>query len=438
MNPNKAGSDAIAIFNAAVQAVQPQYLLPQHIQCSNESLRLGDREFSRDKIRNLYLIGAGKAAAAMAREAEIILGDFISEGIIVTKYDHGLPLQNIRCLEAGHPLPDAAGVEAGIEITSLVGNAGENDMVIALISGGASSLLIDCVPGSTLAEVQQVFAALLSSGATIGEVNIVRKHLSPGIKGGQLARTAWPATLVSFILSDVPGDRLDHIASGPTVPDSSTFTEAWYILEKYELVNSLPRKLFDWLQSGVQGLIADTPKPGDAIFEKTHSYLIGTNRIALQAAKAYAEELGYHSIILSDSLTGEARVKAVELLQEIAGYKRPRPACLLMGGETTVTIKGNGIGGRNQEFALAALCAMQNNHAATILAAGTDGTDGPTPAAGAMIDAKSMEIAREKKLSPRRYLAENDSFSFFQQVGGHIITGPTHTNVMDVVVALIP
>jgi glycerate 2-kinase len=371
------------------------------------------------------------------------LGDTISEGIIVTKYDHSLPLQYVLCLEAGHPLPDAAGLQAGTEITNLLRKAGEQDIVIALISGGASALMIDCPPGSNLPEVQQVFAQLLACGATISEMNTVRKHLSPGIKGGQLVRTASPAMLVSFILSDVPGDRLDVIASGPTVPDTSTFKDAWYILEKYNLVRILPTSITEWLQKGVQGIIADTPKTGDSIFEKSHSFLIGTNQIALQSAQAAAQKLGYHTKILSDSLTGEARLKAVDVLQQAANYKGPRPACLLMGGETTVTIRGKGTGGRNQEFALAALVQLKNNNHnadkfSVLLAAGTDGSDGPTPAAGAVIDHEIIRMVREKKLSPQKYLEENDSFNFFQQVGGLIITGPTQTNVMDVVVIIIP
>lgn len=425
-----------AIFQSAVQAVQPQYLLPQHIQLDGQTLRLGSLQFSRDKIRNLYLIGAGKAAAAMAREAELILGEIITEGIIVTKYDHGLPLQYVQCLEAGHPIPDSGGVGAGFKISDLARKAGADDIVIALISGGASALLVDYPLGSSITQLQAVFAQLLASGANIGEMNIVRKHLSATIKGGRLAHTAYPATLISFILSDVPGDRLEDIASGPTVPDSSTRQDALHIVEKYKL--ALPPVLLDWLQTGW-----DTPKPGDKIFEKTHSFLIGSNQIALQAAKSTAEKNGYHTTILSGSLTGEARLKAIDLLNEISKYNGPRPACLLMGGETTVTISGNGTGGRNQEFALAALTALKNNHAAAeklpvILSAGTDGTDGPTSAAGAMIDASTLQIAGEKKLSPQKYLDENDSFTFFQQVGGLIITGPTQTNVMDVVVALIP
>mgnify|MGYP000482708379 CR=1 FL=1 len=433
---------AINIFQAAVQAVQPQYLLPRHIQWRDNLLHLGSQVVERTKIHNVYVIGAGKAAAAMARETENILGEIITDGIIVTKYDHGLPLQYIQCREAGHPLPDAAGVKAGEEITNLLQQAGEHDIVIALISGGASALMVDCPPGCSLTEVQKVFGQLLACGAAIGEMNIVRKHLSPGIKGGQLVRSAHPATIISFILSDVPGDELDIIASGPTVPDRSSSADAWQVLEKYDLVESLPKGIRDYLQKKLQGEIPDTPSASDPIFKKTFNFLIGTNDVALQAAQSMAKQLGFHTKILSPTLTGEARLKAAELAEQIVGYNGPRPACLLLGGETTVSIKGKGLGGRNQEFALAALTALHEKDVApnkmpVILAAGTDGTDGPTPAAGAVIDKDTLTSINVKKLSPQQFLAENDSFHFFQQAGGHIITGPTQTNVMDVVVVLI-
>jgi glycerate-2-kinase len=387
-------------------------------------------------IRNIYVLGAVNAAPAMAREVELILGNGIAEGIIVTKYDHSLPLEHIRCLEAGHPLPDEAGLLAGIEIIGLLNRAGNKDVVIALISGGASALLIDCPPGATLTEVQQVFSALLASGASIAEMNIVRKHLSPAIKGGQLIRTACPATVVSFILSDVPGDGLETIASGPTVPDPSTFMDAYHILVSRHLVEKLPASVVNWLKKGMQNEIAETAKAEEKIFERTYNFLIGTNHIALKAAQRAAEKLGYHTSILSESLTGEAKFKAIDLVKQIENYNGTRPACLLAGGETTVTIRGKGTGGRNQEFALAALTALKDN-TVVILAAGTDGTDGPTPAAGAVIDGDTLAAVREKKLFPQNYLDNNDSFAFFQQVGGHIITGPTQTNVMDVVIALI-
>lgn len=439
MNP---GSDAITIFQAAVQAVQPQHLLPQHIRQKGDVLHLGDQSFPLNKVKNIYIIGAGKAAAAMARETELILGESISGGIVVTKYDHGLPLQTVRCLEAGHPIPDEAGIRAGEEIVQLLKNAGEGDLVIALISGGASALLVDCPLQTSLAGVQQVFSQLLACGAAIDEMNTVRKHLSPGIKGGQLAKSAYPAALVSFLLSDVPGDRLDIIASGPTVPDPSTFKDAWYILEKYNLVHSLPASIANHLSEGVQHVIPDTPKPGDPIFSKTHTFLIGSNHLALEAARAKAVQLGYHVSILSETLSGEARVKAAELVQKLLDYEGPRPACLLLGGETTVTLRGQGLGGRNQEFALAALVALKNNQVdgdqfPLILSAGTDGTDGPTTAAGAFIDKTTLESAKKKKLLPQEFLDNNDSYNFFRQAGGLITTGPTHTNVMDVVVVLI-
>lgn len=434
---------AITIFQSAVQAVQPQHLLPRHIMLDDKHLELGGVSFLRDGIRHIYVIGAGKASAAMARETELILGNAIAEGIVVTKYDHGLPLQYIRCLEAGHPIPDDAGIAASEEIMALLQKADDHDVVIALISGGASALLIDCPPGATLAEVQEVFGKLLASGASIGEMNIVRKHLSSGIKGGQLVRKAWPADVVSFILSDVPGDDLESIASGPTVPDTSYCSDAWKILEKYHLIDQLPDAITDHLQKGMNGEILDTPKPGDAIFSKTHNYLIGTNQVALDAAKEAAEKIGYHAVVLAQPLTGEAREMAERVLQYVADYNGPRPACLLLGGETTVTIKGNGTGGRNQELALAALVQLKNGHAAAkrnpvLLSAGTDGTDGPTDAAGAVIDAATLEKVAEKKLSPGSFLAANDSYNFFKQAGGHIITGATQTNVMDVVVVLIP
>lgn len=431
--------DALQIFTAAVRAVQPHYLLPRHLQWQHGQLRLGNQLFTGDDIDKVYVIGAGKASAAMAREAELILGDRIDEGIVVTKYEHGFRLKTIQCIEAGHPVPDEKSVQAGREIIRLLKKAGEKDLVIALISGGASALMVDCPPGILLPDLQEVFTRLLQCGATIREMNTVRKHLSAGIKGGQLARTAWPATLVSLILSDVIGDPLDSIASGPTVADTSTFADVWDILRKYQLPDKLPVSIIRWLQLGLNKQMADTPKPGDPVFDKAHNYLIGTNHIALEAAAAAARALHYEPVILTDSLQGEARDKAKELVQQIKAYDGPRPACLLMGGETTVTIKNKGKGGRNQEFALAALAALIDTPGdlPVIVSAGTDGTDGPTDAAGAVVDAFVIQTAQRLHLNPAAFLEQNDSYHFFKQAGGQIITGPTHTNVMDIIVALI-
>src|SRR5688572_15003035 len=300
-------NDALKIFSAAVRAVQPQYLLRKHMRREENLLRLGEQLFTEQDINKVYIIGAGKASAAMAREAEIILGNRIDAGVIVTKYEHAFPLKTIECIEAGHPVPDENSLLAGREITRLLKNAREKDIVIALISGGASALLIDCPPGVLLPELQIVFNRLLECGATIEEMNTVRKHLSAGIKGGQLLRTAAPATVISFILSDVIGDPLDIIASGPTVADRSTFADAWEIARKYQLLEKLPVSIIRWLQLGLNKQIAETPKPGDPIFTKSHNYLIGTNRIALEAAEAMAKQLHYLPVIVTDELKGEAR-----------------------------------------------------------------------------------------------------------------------------------
>jgi len=434
--------DAVKIFTAAVRAVQPQHLLPSHIRWHGKNLQLGEQIFEAGSFDRLFVIGAGKASAAMAREAELILGNHIHDGIIVTKYGHSFPLKTIHCIEAGHPVPDEMSVQAGRDIIRLLKTAGEKDLVIALISGGASALLVDCPPGVSLTDLQHVFNKLLQCGAAIQEMNTVRKHLSAGIKGGQLMRTASPATVVSFILSDVIGDPLDSIASGPTVADNTTFTDAWEILRKYQLIDQLPVSVIRWLQLGLNKQIDETPKTGDAVFNKSFNYLIGTNHIALEAAAMAARQLHYTPVIITDALKGEARDKAYELVQQVKNYEGQRPACLLLGGETTVTIKGNGKGGRNQEFVLAALAGMEKTFTEggsmpVILSAGTDGTDGPTDAAGAVADSAVIHVAKQYGLNADTYLAANDSWHFFHQTAGHIITGPTHTNVMDIVVALI-
>ncbi len=433
--------EALAIFNAAVSAVQPSCLLRQHIRIDHNTLWLHNQPFPLEEHR-IFVIGAGKASAAMAVEAEKILGDYIEDGITVTKYGHGLPLKKIKCREAGHPLPDENGVLAGKEIMQLVTTAGEKDIIIALISGGASSLLVDYPDDTSLADVQHIFQLLLDSGATIHEINSVRKHLS-AIKGGQLARAAYPATVVSFILSDVIGDPLDVIASGPTVADPTSFKDAYAVIKKYGLAEKTHPGISSWMQKGLNGDIEDTPKPGSYLFEKTFNHLIGTNRIALAAASVKAKELGFAPFIISDRLCGEANEEAKKLVDYLLMYRNGKPGCILMGGETTVTIKGKGKGGRNQQFALAALLQLVNNFPLMdgrkflILSAGTDGTDGPTDATGAVIDIATINEVNKKGLDISSFLNANDAYHFFEQAGGLIITGPTQTNVMDLVIALI-
>lgn len=432
---------ALAIFNAAVSAVQPSQLLPRNIQFDKNTLLLKDQSFSLKDIDHIYVIGAGKAAAAMAFEVEKILGEHITEGIVVTKYDHCLSLKKITCIEAGHPLPDENSVKAGKEILDIASRATEKDIIISLISGGASALMADHPSGVTLSQLQHLFELLLHSGVTISEINAVRKHLS-FIKGGQLARAAYPATIVSFILSDVIGDSLDIIASGPTVPDASSFQDAFSVLEKYGLHDKIHRSIYDWLQKGLNKEVEETPKPGAKFFEKTFNYLIGTNRIALEAAALKARQLGFTPFILTDKMCGEANKEAEKLVGYIKNNSYTSPACILIGGETTVTIKGKGKGGRNQQFALAALHELMMSsqdqfRTPLVLSAGTDGSDGPTDATGAMVDEETIRKTKVLNLDVAQYLENNDSYNFFAKVGGHIITGATQTNVMDIVIVLI-
>lgn len=433
--------DALKIFHAAVAAVQPDIFMRNHVKIAGEQLEVGEKRFDLGKTGKIVVIGAGKASAAMANALESILENRISGGLIVTKSGHSMPLQYLSCMEAGHPVPDENSLLATQKVESLLYGLSENDIVICLISGGASSLLADHPPGSSLKELKVLFSQLLQCGASIHEINAVRKHLSL-IKGGQLVRLAHPASIVSFILSDVVGDQLDVIASGLTVPDPRTFADAWKILEKYKLVDMLSPSLKEWLLKGLAGELEDTPKPGDPIFSKTYNLLVGTNRIALNAAAGQARTAGYHPVIMTSEMTGEARDQAIQIVDQTVAYKGPRRACLLWGGETTVTIKGNGTGGRNQELALASLIYMKetlaySNPFPLILSAGTDGSDGPTDATGAIVDKETLIQAEIAAISMEEFLDENDSYHFFELAGGHIITGPTHTNVMDVVIALI-
>ena len=434
---------ALDIFNTAVAAVQPNNLLNKFIEVNNNSLRLGDQYYNWEEKKNIFVIGAGKASAAMAVEVEKILGNRIKEGIIITKYGHALPLNIIRCIEASHPVPDENGLKATSSIIQLLQQVGENDLVISLISGGASALLADVPPNISLRNLQHLFKQLLDSGATISEMNAVRKHLSQ-IKGGQLSRLALPATLTSFILSDVIGNDLSVIASGPTVGDPSTFNDAIAVLKKYNLNQKVASSIFTYLQNGTKGKILETPKPGDIAFSKTHNYLIGSNGIALKAAAEKATSLGYKTIILTDALSGEAKEKAAELVTFLFSQKREdnNRTCYLMGGETTVTIKGAGKGGRNQEYALAALQALMqkeqhaNDKDWIILSAGTDGTDGPTDAAGAFIDHDVLGNTLLHHLNPTHFLENNDAYHFFKKAGGLVFTGATQTNVMDIIIAI--
>ena len=432
---------ALEIFRAALRAVEPVDAILKHVRMEGESLLIGERRLELSKFDRILVVGAGKADAPMAQAVESLLGDRVSDGIIVVKDGHGLPLQRVRVHEASHPVPDERGLGGAEEILSLVSGAGERDLVICLISGGGSALLVGPAEGVTLKDKQQVTQLLLACGASIHEINTVRKHLSR-VKGGGLAHAAHPATLVSLILSDVIGDDLDTIASGPTVPDSTTFGEAGQILKKYGIWDQVPGSVRMVVEKGVNGEIAETPKPGDPSFQRDVWELVGTNLQALKAARKEAESLGYRTMILSGMMEGETREVAkahAAIAKEVLSSENPLalPACILSGGETTVTLQGDGKGGRNTEFALASAIALEGVENVVVLSGGTDGTDGPTDAAGAIVDGLTVSQAREKHLDPNNYLRRNDSYTFFETLGGLVITGPTRTNVMDVCVMLL-
>lgn len=434
--------NAVQIFRLAVSAVQPAQLLQEHLTVTSDSLAIGGQYIPKHSVKHVYVIGAGKAAAAMAVETEKILGSYISDGLVTTKYGHSLPAQRIKIIEGAHPVPDENCVKAVGQTLQLLERIAKDDIVICLISGGASALWCDVPPGITLPEIQTTFDLLIRSGAAIGEINTVRKHLS-GIKGGQLIRHCKGARVFSLIISDVPGDDLSIIASGPTVPDASTFREAYTILSHYNLIPRVPQSIRLHIEKGMEGMIAETPKPGDLLFSNTVNKIIGNNQLALLAAAKKATAMGYHTHIAPRLITGDAAEEAKRLVTAAFRYKGEKPVCILQGGETTVKVTGKGKGGRSQHFVLAALHELNNMQDESglsnmcILSGGTDGTDGPTDATGAVIDKETLLQAAQKKLNIEAYLKNQDAYHFLEQTNSLLITGPTQTNVMDIMIAII-
>ena len=478
LQPNPAHRRPIlAVLDAALDAVDP-YAAVQHVlQRRGDILTVADpsiREsenaptYDLHRFRRIFVIGAGKAAAPMCRAVEDLLGDRISQGLAVTKYDHGLPSGQsaaapspIHIVEAGHPMPDKAGVRAGKEMLALAEQANQDDLLIALLSGGGSALLVAPAADSassagqtrsrsdaaahsklTLADLQGMTDALLACGATINEINCLRKHTS-AVKGGQLARAATPATLLTLALSDVIGSPLDVIASGPTVPDVSTWADAWAIVEKYALAAALPKPVLRRLQAGLAGDVPDTPKAHDPIFNRSRTLVVADNRTAANAALAKATELGYNTMLLSTFVEGEAAAVAkmlVGLGREVqtSGQPVPAPACLILGGETTVSLGENpGRGGRNQEIALAAALALQHLKGLTVVSLATDGTDGPTDSAGGMADSGTVARGEGGGLSAPDNLRRHDAYPFLRASADLLLTGPTQTNVNDLMFVFV-
>jgi len=413
--------DAVqAIWEAALAAGDVAPLVRRHLHL--------DRRY-----RRVFLLGAGKASGAMAAAAADVAGDRVAGGFVVVKDGYGGHRRRVEITEAGHPVPDARGLAASARLLEIARSAGEDDLVLFLVSGGGSALTPAPASPITLAEKQEVTRLLLASGAAIGELNAVRKHLSV-FKGGQLARAASPATVLTLALSDVIGDPLDVIASGPTAPDPTTFADALAVLARRGLTGRVPASVTRRLEAGRAREIQETPKPGDSLFERVTNVVIGNNALVTDAAAATARRLGYMTELTTRELQGEARDVAREFVAR--ARRLPPPACLIAGGETTVTVRGQGKGGRCQEFALAAALELQPTDRITILAAGTDGTDGPTDATGAIVDAGSIARGSAAGADARRALADNDAYRFLRASDDLLVSGPTRTNLLDLYVAV--
>lgn len=430
---------AIDIFRSALRAVDPY----ESVKVQMPQVLSAYRTLELEKI---FLASFGKAAVPMAKAAlDYIPPGIPVNGVVITKYDHvgdeRLP-EFISVYEAGHPLPDKEGHAATRKMLKMLEGVDDKTFILFLVSGGASALLVAPWGNLTLDDKQKITDLLLKAGASIEELNTIRKHLSR-VKGGRLAQLAYPAKVFSLILSDVIGDRLDVIGSGPTSPDSSSFNDALQVVKKYRLTGKIPPVVMEILEKGIAGEIPETPKQNDLLFNNVENIIVGSNKKATEAAKTRAQALGFETKIVSSEVQGEARVVARDFAKMALETRKTLPTtgtygqCLIFGGETTVTVKGDGLGGRNTEFALAFAMEVEGADGITLLSAGTDGTDGPTDAAGAIVDGKTTEKARLKGLEPLSYLDRNDSYRFFSQTGELFITGPTGTNVMDIQVILL-
>lgn len=426
------------IAQKAVAAVDPYEAVHRHVSLVGPRLRAGEGEYDLDSFNRVIAVGAGKAGARMAVALEEILGQRLSGGVVVVKEGHREPTRRIEIVEAGHPEPDERGRAGARRVLEAVSAAGPDTLIITLISGGGSALMPLYPDDVSLDDMRRLTSLLLKSGATINEMNAVRKHLSL-VQGGRLAGAARGASLLSLLVSDVVGSPLDVIASGPTCPDPTTFGGALAVLEKYALMATAPEAPLERLRRGAAGEIPETPKPGDPIFARVRHVVVADNEIAAQAAVAAAAESGLAAQLISTHVEGEAREVArvfAGIAKDLASKGRPLPppACLVFGGETTVTVKGSGKGGRNQEMALAAAIGLQGVPDVAILCLATDGTDGPTDAAGGLIDGDTLRRGEAAGMDARRHLADNDSYHYLKATGDLLITGPTRTNVNDLAI----
>ncbi|MCG8551292.1 MAG: glycerate kinase [Desulfobacterales bacterium] len=438
-----------SIFEAGLATVDPNEIILKKVGVQDNCLHISQdgetHEFDLSRFKKILVIGTGKATARMALAVEGMLGDRITDGVISVKYGHSEPLEHIKVIEAAHPVPDDNSRLAAKKILDICLNAGEDSLVICLISGGGSALLSMPVAQITDQDKREVTQMLLDCGADICEINCVRKHLS-AIKGGWLAQAIAPGVSVNLILSDVIGDRLDSIASGLTSHDETWFKDAMEIMEKYALTEKLPSRVLQYLEKGLSDAALETPKKGSAVFDNTHNFIIGSNIQAVNAAARKARELSYNTVVLSSQIQGEARVAAVNYAGICMDIKRSqllakRPACIIAGGETTVTIKGRGKGGRNQEMALAFLKYLCENSTAMadvyFLSAATDGNDGPTDAAGGVACLGMVEDPSKALGRINAHLKNNDAYHYLKETGLLYVTGPTNTNVCDLQIMIV-
>jgi glycerate 2-kinase len=434
-----AGNDITRIMTTGLNAVDPYLAVTRFLHRENDVLFAGNQTIDLNKINRIFIIGIGKAAFPMSSAVEEIMGNLVTKGVVVTKKERSkadFPLSpKFTVVEAGHPLPDQQSIAGAQQVINLLRNASPDDLILCTLSGGGSALMTSPIPGITLDEVQNLTSQLLACGATIDEINTVRKHIDQ-VKGGGLLAQASSSQWVSLILSDVIGDPIDRIASGPTAPDPSTYEDANHIIERYQLQDQAPASIIAHLNRGIQKHISETLKPGNPIFNQVNNLIIGNNTIAATASMREAEQAGYKTLLLSTSIQGEASQVGLffgAIAQQIARTNQPlpRPACIITGGETTVTLRGKGYGGRNQEVALGAVLPFAGLENILLITLATDGGDGPTDAAGAVVSGETLERALRLGLNPQEFLNRNDSYYFFNPLKDLLKPGSTLTNVGD-------
>ena len=433
----------IEIVNKAIASADPSTAMRRRLRLEGEFLKVGVQELDISEVGKIIVVGGGKASGRMAEALEEMIGNGITGGVVNVPEGtaSGHRTRKIKLVESGHPLPTEAGIRGALEMMDLVSGLEPRDLVICLLSGGGSALVTLPVEGISLDELRETTQLLLKSGATIQEVNAVRKHLSK-IKGGQLAKAAYPAKLITLLVSDVVGDRLDTIASGPTYPDSTTFSDALTVIKKYGLTEEVPASVIKHLRLGSEGRLPETPKPSEKCFLNAFHEIIASNEDAVRAAAGVGKSHGLNVSIIKTAMQGEAREVGAHLAVLARGAIEAhgpvaKPALLISGGETTVTVKGEGAGGRNQELVLSAAIGVSGLENVAVASFSTDGIDGPTDAAGAIADGFTSERAGSINLDPKAYLERNDSYSFFKELGDLLLTGPTRTNVMDIACLIV-